>query len=514
MDPKALMRPVHGYSLEDFRAHWSAVRDCILIETLDDSGRPQGEAIVHVEQLYQADEDGAFGLVSYIACSDEYYQYWTKNDMSQNTYHHFCRASSVRSCGSKVGKQGIVHVMKWTAVTKSECEKILREWAYSPTLLNKSIRPVPAGVKALEAEATTTRKAAPPLPPPSLASEGAGEPEDRPRSHRHRKRKGEPEEDEESEHADRDRGRRRRRMAKPVTPPREAPPPRPKNMTKDKGQTALDKMLDEDALDLDSEQLQNQAELKLATLRESLNKKKAATSSREPGAILAGRAAAVAETEVKKKKKPDKAITLLKALTGKKVKDEADYDEDGNDDHSSDEETDSDGDDTKLLGDGRGSSSAAGKQRKLRQLSERRPGRLLSTGYKKMHDQVGTHYGGLSDHKNVLQPVALRYLLSFALPQMQGGISHDRYRELRSIATSLDLLVEGRTGMAGDLLMQRFKSILMSLRDGSDAAARWIELLPFDEVATMSSEQEEYMARGMALHHAKSAKMLQQVAQG
>ena len=57
----------------------------------------------------------------------------------------------------------------------------------------------------------------------------------------------------------------------------------------------------------------------------------------EPGAILANRAAAVAETAKKKKKSGDKALELLKkAFEGKAVKEEPDYD-DYEDDESRDE---------------------------------------------------------------------------------------------------------------------------------------------------------------------------------
>ena len=72
MDPKALLREIHKYSLDDFKDAWASVRDFILIETLDDAGKAQGEAIVYVRQLYQADNEGAFGLVGYVACSDKY----------------------------------------------------------------------------------------------------------------------------------------------------------------------------------------------------------------------------------------------------------------------------------------------------------------------------------------------------------------------------------------------------------------------------------------------------------
>lgn len=193
--------------------------------------------------------------------------------------------------------------------------------------------------------------------------------------------------------------------------------------------------------------LQEQAEYKLASLRDQLNQKKAVKQKNEPGAILATRAAAVAESTHKKKKKSgEKALDILKkAFKDKTVKEEPDYGDEA-EDAASGESSDSDEDDEKFLGEGLGGSSAAGKQRKLRLYSEKKPGKLLAAGFERMHDQVGTHYGSVSSKKQTLEPVALRYLLSFALPQFQGGVSHARYRELRTLATSLDLMVEGKAG--------------------------------------------------------------------
>ena len=105
-----------------------------------------------------------------------------------------------------------------------------------------------------------------------------------------------------------------------------------------------------------------------------------------------------------------------------------------------------------------------------------------------MHQQAGTFYGEsslLSDDK-VLTPVAVRYLMTVVFPQFEEGIADDKLRELRTLATGLDLLVQGHTGQAADLFLQRFKSLLTSLRDRTDAAARWLELPPTEIYPTAS----------------------------
>lgn len=179
MDPKGLLRSVHDNSLDDFKTAWSGVREFILIETMEDGGKSQGEALMRMEQMYQAGNDGAFALTTYMGCSDEYYQYRVTNEMCRNTYHHFCRNTSLRSCKSKVGKEGIIHVLRWAAVTGREAEKIMREWGFSPVVLNKRPCPVPAGVQAITNKRSTSSKAAPAALPETLAKGQEEDPADR-----------------------------------------------------------------------------------------------------------------------------------------------------------------------------------------------------------------------------------------------------------------------------------------------------------------------------------------------
>eukprot|EP00435_Cladocopium_sp_Y103_P062160 s37_g23.t1 len=118
MEPEAAVREIFRYTPEEFQTVWASIREYMLIETLDDSGNPQGHAVVQLMQAYQPDKDGAFATIRYCGCSDEYYQYWVDNEMPANAFHHFCLATSLRSCRSKVGVQGIVHVLRWCALTK------------------------------------------------------------------------------------------------------------------------------------------------------------------------------------------------------------------------------------------------------------------------------------------------------------------------------------------------------------------------------------------------------------
>eukprot|EP00438_Fugacium_kawagutii_P035486 Skav230564 [mRNA] locus=scaffold2372:215072:220645:- [translate_table: standard] len=506
MDVSRFLRDAFKFSFVEFKSLWTSVRDFILIEALDHQGKAQGLALLAVQQVYKADDSGAFAIAKYVGCSDQYYQYWVTNEMDSETYHHFCRGPSLRKCISELGKDLVVHVRRWGPVTLREGESCLREWGMSPTLAKRALtRPGKAPTAGHEAnEGAPSSKSAPSRPPHGvlalgndLAGDDAG---GSPRVPARRRKRDDSRDEEE------DRREERRNLGRAATGSRDRPPlARKVERRRDHPQAAaLDEMLDA-AVDEKADDHYEAAKEKLATLKENLAAKKVARKGEEPGAILATRAAEVASKQSKKKKKKGKvaaklASALQEAIRGKSdVKEEVDYEEDGAGVESAESaEEESEEEDSTLLGVSLGSGKSAGQQKKLRSLSERQPGKLLSQGYATMHDQVGTHFGGGEKRGTKLSPVAVRYLLSFAMPQFTGGVSHHKYRELRTLATGLDLLVTGRTGQCGDLLLQRFKSILMSLRDGTDTASKWLELLPMDETPTMATMGEDYAARRMA----------------
>lgn len=168
MEPEKFLRDVFKFSSKEFRSMWAAVNDFVLMEALDNGGKPQGLSLLAIQQVYQADEDGAFAVANYVGSSDDYYQYWTMNEMDPETYHHFCRGPSLRSCTSKLGKDLVIHVRRWAPLTLKEAEGCLREWGISPTLAKKSltrnVRDV-TGRKDDEGGGKPASKSAPPLPP-------------------------------------------------------------------------------------------------------------------------------------------------------------------------------------------------------------------------------------------------------------------------------------------------------------------------------------------------------------
>ena len=100
-----------------------------------------------------------------------------------------------------------------------------------------------------------------------------------------------------------------------------------------------------------------------------------------------------------------------------------------------------------------------------------------------------------------LKPAAVRYLLTSALPMMDvAKLGEEKLRELRTLSAALDLVVSGKVSMAGDMLTQRLKSILMSIRDGSTAASRYLELIPMTFIRLLPPwlKGEECQKRGAA----------------
>ena len=514
LDPRSLVRDVYKYSLEEFRASWGSVREFILIEAVDKHHRPQGYAILQITQRYVADNDGAFCLGTYCGCSDEYYQWWTKNELSPGAYHHFCRATSMKACAEKVGRDEVIHVCRWASLTRPEAESLLKSWGFSMASMRRKLKPVTAGDEG-HADRSVGRTSSRPKNPVITQKEA----EAFAASKRKAKRKHVPSEDSEDEEEDGKSEPSERRKRKAVPPSSSKRPPALKPKMLKQQSAALDAMMDEEPEeDPGAKQTQEKAALRLASLKEQLNRKKALQKDKCPGDILARRASEVAEATAKKKKKVDSqdaAVALLREALRKKkevVKEEVDYEE-----SRSESEPGSDASESAdvLGGDLVSSKSAAGRQRKLRQMSQQHPGKLLEKGFATMHEQIGTFFGSLNkEASKALSPVAVRYLLSFAMPQFQGGISPERYRELRTLATCLDMIVEGRTAESADVLMQRFKGILMSIRDKSDAASRWIELLPLEDAPTASSQGEDFLARSMAVQQAKSDELLRKASRG
>ena len=214
------------------------------------------------------------------------------------------------------------------------------------------------------------------------------------------------------------------------------------------------------------------------------------------------------EGQRKKKRSGDEMAKVLKIL----AKGRSSKKRDDSSRSSSGESSDGQG-----AGPSSSSKDLASKQRKLRKIAADRPGTLLTRGYSLMHDSLGAMYGDLAgasqEPAEVLKPAALRYLLTCAFPLIDlKSLGEDRIRELRTLATALDLIVSGRPTSAADYMVQRYKAILMAVRDGSDVAAKYLELLPPEVYPTGATDEETGYARAVAYRHAKNEELLRKMA--
>ena len=167
--------------------------------------------------------------------------------------------------------------------------------------------------------------------------------------------------------------------------------------------------------------------------------------------MLARRVQDGAEASKKRKDKgQDKVVQVLKTLAGKKKHN--DSSSSGGDSEEEDE----------IFSGSCKESDLLSRQRKLRKLSAEKPGAflVLVKRYANMHEQLGTLFGdhmGSGSSEQALQPGAVRYLLSTALPLMDvKRLGEERLREMRTLAGAL--VVSGKISMTGDLLMQRLRA--------------------------------------------------------
>ena len=270
-------------------------------------------------------------------------------------------------------------------------------------------------------------------------------------------------------------------------PPLKRQQPRGSKQRKEKG-TALDAMLDEPVVFGDAEVSEKKVEDRLANLRAKLHGKQAeAKSARSTAAVLVAKATAASQWPKKRKSKSSVLGQLKRALSagGGRGGGERDRSEEDS------EDADDDGMDDEAV-----QANWQVKRRRLRNMSEDKPGKLLMLALQGFHEQLGMTIG--EETKDPLSPIMVRYVPSMVMPSFPGKLNGgEKYREL---------LLKGKVESEGDVMVQRFKSLVMGLRDGTEKFGHYLELIP-DEDLGLSSE-ETYFAREMAVKAAKSEALL------
>ena len=452
-----------------FREAVGSSFDYLVLEVLGERFERLGLAVGQVIRRYEVNSDGMFLDLRYLGTNNPYYRWYIENEgraggLPRDAYHHVCRRHASR-CSHNFGLKDVIHIQKWAPVSRATASDVLESWGLGK-LLPERAREGDTKDALVPDSRAGKRSGVQALPAPKFE---------------------EPEAEDDGE----DPGGVE--AARPVTKKRKKGLPKPAQEA-----AALDAMLD-DGLDSVGEVKDNKVEKKLGVLRAKLLGKKEEARSRGPGSVLAGRAVEAAEkTKPKKPKQTNVVRNLQKALLGK-------HRSRGSKEPESSEDSDEEADDEEEDLDLSGSSGWEQRRKKLRKIAEERPGKLLLSGLQSMNDQLGQITG--DDSTEAMSPIMVRYLLTMVLPTHPlKTMGEAKYRELRTLCQALDALLKGKVDAAGDLLMQRFKSLVMSLRDNSDKFGRYLELIPEEMIGV--SPEETYYARELAHKTAKAEKLL------
>ena len=131
-----------------------------------------------------------------------------------------------------------------------------------------------------------------------------------------------------------------------------------------------------------------------------------------------------------------------------------------------------------------------GESNSIQATAQRCPGMLLAGGLAQMRrfaDPAAHALEGGSQEP--MAAIATKYVTMILHTLKKGNLHPETERELRTIGTSLDLLVQGNLAGIGDLLMQRLKSVEARAFQGQNFLGKHLELLPSVEVSALSQSE-------------------------
>ena len=192
------------------------------------------------------------------------------------------------------------------------------------------------------------------------------------------------------------------------------------------------------------------------------------------------------EKKKKKKTKKDNQVDRGPYGVGQRVR----YDGKSSGDPSSEDETGQQ--DEQVF---RAGPSTTSKHLQLQEYAEKTPGRLTARLLRKMRDILAREEGPMNrgTATNLTPSAASSYFLTVLLPQYKDRLTLRTSRELRTTAKALDLLAQGRSDRAGDVLAQRYKALELFLADQTWSRAQFLELIP-PEGASLVEKDEMLMA--------------------
>ena len=147
----------------------------------------------------------------------------------------------------------------------------------------------------------------------------------------------------------------------------------------------------------------------------------------------------------------------------------------------------------------------------IRRIAEKDPGALSKQGLAEMAKQLpkggGEGSAGGASGEGALRPIVMVYLMTYLIPSLNKAIPQGPLREMKTLAAAMDKMLHGRTDEGCDIVMQRFRALEMSLRDGTWKVAKHIELVADEEGSTSLDVRE--VATKEAVREAKLQKHLE-----
>ena len=122
-------------------------------------------------------------------------------------------------------------------------------------------------------------------------------------------------------------------------------------------------------------------------------------------------------------------------------------------------------------------------------VAHRRPGRLFEKTVNSAGSYLSSLQGGGPQPENAeLKPVLGAYLQSVLIPSRHGRISLRNLQELKTLATTLDLMIMGRQAEMCDILAQRFLAVECADQDGNWSVAKHFELISDGRVSAATDQ--------------------------
>ena len=144
-------------------------------------------------------------------------------------------------------------------------------------------------------------------------------------------------------------------------------------------------------------------------------------------------------------------------------------------------------------------------------LAQNSPGRILSETVKSIRQQISVLHGQDATEGPARRIMMFYYEVLFR-PNLEGSLSHGSEREMRTLATALDHLLDGDMAACGDVLISRFKALEEATTSGTWDIAANLEAVPPRQFSTIT-ESERARATVLQVRRVRLRQSLQSLRQ-